>query len=270
MKFLKTLGRKSASAQASVTRGDAARDRRHWTKAASAYKAALEVNPDLPDIWVQYGHVLKEGGQISEAVDAYREALKRQSDNAETHVHLAHALKRLGRYEEAMEAFETTLGLNPSDEESAQELFSLQRRPNPSPEAAALAQEIPDMQAALRKERESSAANTLRLSALQTLYDDVQMENEALREQVAGQQAKIEKLLDLEEAHKALNERVEQQEKELKTAIAARDEALVKIDKLEDQLRDHNLRTDLARKEFSRSEGQITLMKEILLREGEL
>lgn len=317
MNFLRTLSQKGAAPQALIARGDAARDQGAWARAASAYKAALDAKPDLTGIWVQYGHVLKESGEISAAVEAYGEALTRAPDHAETYVHMAHALKRVARFEEAMEAFEKAIELDPLDEESAQELFSLQQRLNPSrpapaareqTAAAAAGQELSDLRAALQKERETSAANALRLSALQTLYEDVQTENQALREQIAGQQDEIEKQRVLAEAHETLQNQIARHEAErahleerltaaalardelvgetealkqtieeqqagidsLKELTAERDEALAKVEALRSQMRDHDLRTDLAREEFLRSEGQIALMKDMFLREGEL
>lgn len=304
MRFLKTLGQNDTSAEASITRGDAARDKRAWAKAASAYKAALDAEPDLPDIWVQYGHVLKENDQINEAADAYREAMQRTPDNAETHVHLAHVLKRLALYQDAMETFEKALALDPSDEGSAQELFSLQRRLNLVPEASApedapanpgqeqgegqspdtTAPPLPvglELQAALLKEREASAANALRLSALQTVHADVQAENDALKDQIKGQQAEIEDqraeyedrlttnaatrdaLLD---EVSALKQKIEDQQAEIEALRHAEE----RLESLKSQMRDHNLRTDLAKEEFLRSEGQIALIKDMFLREGEL
>ena len=302
MRFLKTLGQKDAPAQAQITRGDAARDQRAWAKAAHAYKAALRANPDLPDIWVQYGHVLKENGQLSDAADAYREALQRRPAHAETQVHLAHVLKRLALYQDAMVAFEGALTLDPSDEESAQELFSLQRRLNVVPETSApdapppagpgpgLGQEqdegqAPDhtapsppddekMQAALLKEREASAANALRLSALQMVHADVQAENDALKEQVEGQQAEIEdQHARNTAARNALMDEIEalkQQIKDQKAEIKALRHREKSLEALRSQMRDLNLRTDLAKEEFLRSEAQIALIKDMFLREGEL
>ncbi len=297
MRFLKTLGQKAAPAQALITRGDAARDQRAWAKAADAYKAALEANPDLPDIWVQYGHVLKENGQISDAADAYREALQRRPAHAETKVHLAHVLKRLALYQDAMAAFEEALTLDPSDEESAQELFSLQRRLNVASDTVVPAGPIPgpgrapdeertpdqtassppndeDMQAALLKEREANAANALRLSALQVVYADVQAENDALKEQVEGQQAEIEdQHTQNTAAQNALLDEIEtlkQQIKDQKDEIKALRHREKSLEALRSQMRDLNLRTDLAKEEFLRSEGQIALIKDMFLREGEL
>lgn len=292
MRFLKTLSHKGASPQALIARGDAARDQQAWAKAAGAYKAALDAEPNLPDIWVQYGHVLKENGLISKAADAYREALQRRPDHAETHVHLAHVLKRLALYQDAMEAFEEALTLDPSDEDSAQELFALQQKLNVTPKAAEPApaqepderqapdpaapppQSDPEMQAALQKERETSAANALRLSALQALHADVQAENDLLKDQIKGQQAEIEaqhaqheeRLKTDAATREALKQKIKGQQAEIE-ALRHVEESL---EALKSQIQDYDLRTDLAKKEFLRSKGQIALIKDMFLREGEL
>ena len=303
------FGRKDAPAQAPVARGDAARDRRAWAEAASAYQTALKANPDLAHIWVQYGHVLKEDGRVGEAVDAYREAAKRRPDHAETQVHLAHALKRLGLHEDAVDAFETALALDPADEDAAEELFALQRRLNPAPDAPRpdgtvppSPRTYPEMQAALLKEREINAAAELRLSALQMEHLEAQAENDVLKEQVRGQQDEIEKYREHEAAYdemiamraallgdvEALREQVRgqqdeiedqrnQYEERLKASAAAndalreeRDAARAEAEALRARMQDINLRADLAKKEFLRSEGQIALIKDMFLHEGGL
>lgn len=324
MRLIKSLGQKDDSAQGLIARGDAARDRRAWGKAAIAYRAALEQEADLPDIWVQYGHVLKENRQVGPAVEAYREALSRRPDDTETQVHLAHALKRLALHEEAMEAFEEALRLDPSDQESAEELFSLQRRLNlvpgssqeaepdreaaqsrvadrGSPPSALNHQNNLETQIAILKEREAGAANAIRLASLQALHADVQAENDALKEQVKGQQAEIEKRLDQQEELReaaaerdALKDQLQALQEQLDSLRQAekdcdvlrnerdvmraerdareqeRDAARAEVESLTAQMRDHDLRADLVREEFLRSEGQITLIKDLFLREGGL
>lgn len=290
MRLFRTPGKKGASAQASITRGDAARDQRDWARAASAYKAALEATPDLPDIWVQYGHVLKEDGQIIQAVAAYREALRRNPGEAETQVHLAHTLKRTGDHDEALQAFQEALALDPSDEESAQELFALQRRLNKLPDAQdpgkagatpPLAQNGPDPETALLRDRQAKVAEELRLSAARALDEDMRAENDVLKEQVQGQQAEIEKQYSLQAAltierdelldeMRLLKQRIEDQQVEIETLEETRGDVLATVEALRSQIRDHDARTDLAKKEFLRSEGQIALIKDMFLHKGEL
>jgi len=125
-KFLLSIrGKKKLSAAAMIELGDAARDQKEWNKASIAYKGALDQEPDLSDIWIQYAHVLKEDGRLDDAVAAYREAAGQHPSDAETHIHLGHLLKRIGRDAEAVQAFRQVLELNPSDSETIEELLML-------------------------------------------------------------------------------------------------------------------------------------------------
>ena len=177
-----------------IARADAARDRKDWREAAEAYQDTLVKNPELPDIWVQYAHVLKEDGTLEDAVSAYRQALKKKHDDAETHVHLAHLLKRLQRTDEAATAFEQAIDLNPSDLDSARELSALQEEQSTPP---------PWSQADFR-EFEIAASHSAQMAALQTLYKDALAENDLLREQVHGQQEEMGKCQSMLEAFEVM------------------------------------------------------------------
>jgi predicted Zn-dependent protease len=50
-----------------VTLADRARDAGQWSVAARLYRKALDRNPRNPPIWVQYGQVMKEWGNVAEA-----------------------------------------------------------------------------------------------------------------------------------------------------------------------------------------------------------
>ena len=71
MKLFSRKERQKGVVETLITRGDAARDQNNWTDAADAYKAAVDHRPELTDIWVQYGHALKEAGRTEDAVSAY-------------------------------------------------------------------------------------------------------------------------------------------------------------------------------------------------------
>jgi glycosyltransferase involved in cell wall biosynthesis len=73
--------RVGASAYKSIRQGDAARDSRDWRAAAEAYRRALEIEPSLAHIWVQYGHMSKEAGAYSVAASAYVEAVCLRPDD---------------------------------------------------------------------------------------------------------------------------------------------------------------------------------------------
>jgi hypothetical protein len=65
-----------------ISRADRARDAGQWILAAQLYHEALDQNPHNPPIWVQYGHALKESGdlrapnKLAQAETAYRWALE--------------------------------------------------------------------------------------------------------------------------------------------------------------------------------------------------
>ncbi|MFT9447301.1 MAG: tetratricopeptide repeat protein, partial [Gluconobacter japonicus] len=87
------------------TQADQARDRKEWKNAAQFYKQVLDHSPELPSIWVQYGHALKEQGLLTEAEQAYRHALMLDEENADTYLQLGHVLKLQGFKEEALESY---------------------------------------------------------------------------------------------------------------------------------------------------------------------
>ena len=96
--------------------GDEARDRRDWNAATQAYRRYLEVTPADAGIWVQYGHSLKEQGELTEAEAAYRTASNLQPRDADSRLHLAHLLKRLNRPRQAAAIFRELMEIVPTPE----------------------------------------------------------------------------------------------------------------------------------------------------------
>jgi hypothetical protein len=78
-----------------IRKGDAARDAHQWEAAQRAYGRALLRNPKRAGIWVQYGHVLKEGGRLAEALAAYRQADQLKPGVPDTLEHLSHLAEML-------------------------------------------------------------------------------------------------------------------------------------------------------------------------------
>jgi predicted TPR repeat methyltransferase len=89
---------------------DRARDNKRWAEAAALYRVYLALRPRAPAIWVQFGHMLKESGQIVEAETAYRQSLMLQPDSADAYLHLGHLLKISGHATEAAKAYGSLLG----------------------------------------------------------------------------------------------------------------------------------------------------------------
>ncbi len=108
-----------------LSRADRARDSRDWSTAARYYQKALGRNPENPGIWVQYGHALKESGNLSQAEDAYRKSLDLDPDIADTHLQLGHALKLQDKKIEASAAYFRALVLDPALDHAAFELRGL-------------------------------------------------------------------------------------------------------------------------------------------------
>src|SRR5438067_2175084 len=69
-----------------ISRADRARDASQWKIAIELYRKVLDRNPNNPSIWVQYGHALKESGELAEAESAYRAAIARDVRAAEPHL----------------------------------------------------------------------------------------------------------------------------------------------------------------------------------------
>ncbi|MBC7637480.1 MAG: glycosyltransferase, partial [Acetobacteraceae bacterium] len=72
---------------------------------------------------VQYGHALKESGDINAAVEAYRASLQFDPASADTHLQLGHALKLQGRRDAATGAYLTAIALDATCKPAQNELL---------------------------------------------------------------------------------------------------------------------------------------------------
>jgi tetratricopeptide (TPR) repeat protein len=87
---------------------------RDWPRAAALYRKALTRAPGMPDIWMQYGNVLHQSGDLAGAEAAYRRAAELDEDVAEAHLLHGHALFLQGRTEEARQAYLRCERLDPA------------------------------------------------------------------------------------------------------------------------------------------------------------
>ncbi len=114
-----------------ITIADRARDAGQWELAAQLYRKALDRDPRNPPIWVQYGHALKESGELrdfdklAQAELAYRRALLLDPTAADPHLQLGHVLKLQGKTEEAQAAYLRAFALDPSVPHPLHELSGL-------------------------------------------------------------------------------------------------------------------------------------------------
>jgi glycosyltransferase involved in cell wall biosynthesis len=122
-------------------RGEPVDRQAFWQEREAAHRAALTLDPSLTDIWVQYGHALKEQGQLDAAEEAYRRSLALDATLADTNLQLGHVLKLQRRTGDAADAYLTAHRLDPD-------------LPDPAIELRALGLELPSI---TRDEGESSA-----------------------------------------------------------------------------------------------------------------
>ncbi len=116
---------KEAAVKKALNRADRARDARDWVAATRYYDAALALQPDDAAAWVQYGHSLKESGNLSAAEQAYRKSLELSAGVGDTYLQLGHVLKIQGRKIEARFAYLRALALDPALDDASVELKAL-------------------------------------------------------------------------------------------------------------------------------------------------
>src|SRR5271165_4921407 len=117
--------------QSFVDLADQARDAGQWEFAAQLYRQALDRDPHNAPIWVQYGHALKESGELrdsdklAQAEVAYRRALSLDPSAADPHLQLGHVLKLQGETSDAEAAYVRALVCDPSLPYAQEELRRL-------------------------------------------------------------------------------------------------------------------------------------------------
>jgi tetratricopeptide (TPR) repeat protein len=110
---------------AGIARADHARDAGDWELAARRYRKALADMPNTPAVWVQYGHALKQLGQLAAAEAAYRRSLALDPDAADTHLQLGRILKRQGKSEQAAACLRLALALDAALDAARLELIEI-------------------------------------------------------------------------------------------------------------------------------------------------
>lgn len=125
MRFFCGFPGRLSLARSLARRGDRARNRGAYARAAAMYRKALRHDPTRTDIYIQYGHMSKEIGRYEEAEAAYRCALSRSPGDGEIHLQFGHLLKLTGQVEQATEAFKEAQRLLPDNAIPSAELQNL-------------------------------------------------------------------------------------------------------------------------------------------------
>jgi len=98
-------------------------DKGNFAEAISQYQAALQIEPDAPNVQTDYGNALARWGRTSEAIAHYQAALRVLPDSPITHNDLANAYAATpGRMPEAIAEYQTALRLKPDYEEARKNL----------------------------------------------------------------------------------------------------------------------------------------------------
>lgn len=146
--------------------------------------------------------------------------------------------------------------------------------------------DFPALHLTWRDEGSASAEAGMRaqLAALEAHCAALESENASLLSQIEGQRSEIEAKMDIVAKHGEAEAAVAKLTAELAEVKAARDAfwrerdkareerdaAKEKVKALERRVQELEFKADLARAEFHRSEGQVALIKDLLLREGGL
>ncbi len=102
------------AASARVALGSIRRYRHEWREAEAEYLRALEIDPDNPEAFQQYGEMLEDVGRIAEAVRSSRRAL--DLDGAPIrHYQLASSLYGDGRLDDAIARLDEAVRLDTDD-----------------------------------------------------------------------------------------------------------------------------------------------------------
>jgi glycosyltransferase involved in cell wall biosynthesis/cytochrome c-type biogenesis protein CcmH/NrfG len=105
---------------------DQARDGKLWQEAAAYYAAYLRQVPHDWPIWVQYGHCLKESGDVEGGLASYHRAFELAPEDSDLNLQIGHALKLLGRIEEALNSYQRAVLLDPRNENAQREASYIQ------------------------------------------------------------------------------------------------------------------------------------------------
>ncbi|WP_257554599.1 glycosyltransferase [Sphingobium sp. CFD-2] len=103
---------------------NSARDSRDFSRAAILFREALDRDPSLAHVWVQYGHMLRETDELATAESAYKEALKRGS-TSDPHLHLGHLYKVRGQFSKAAQSYLAAARADPTNGDALAELHRL-------------------------------------------------------------------------------------------------------------------------------------------------
>jgi protein O-mannosyl-transferase len=101
----------------------------HFPEAINQYQAALQLEPNAPNVQTDYGNALAKSGHMQEAIAQYQAALRTLPDSPITHNDLANAFAAIPeRTPEAIAEYQIALRLKPDYEEARNNLAQVESR----------------------------------------------------------------------------------------------------------------------------------------------
>ncbi|OYZ07672.1 MAG: hypothetical protein B7Y32_02535 [Methylophilales bacterium 16-45-7] len=86
-----------------------------YAEAISSYQAAIQLKPNMPDLYFNLAIAFTQLNQLQDAENAYRKAIHLQPNFFEAHGNLGTLLQRLGKLDEAIQSYQTGVRINPQD-----------------------------------------------------------------------------------------------------------------------------------------------------------
>jgi tetratricopeptide (TPR) repeat protein len=107
--------RDGESAEAHLLLGTTKMNAQEFSEALVDLKKAVELNPQLPDVYSYYGLALLTTGDMAAAANAFRKELETNPNDFVSNLQLGVIFKQDQRYEEARASFERALRVRPGD-----------------------------------------------------------------------------------------------------------------------------------------------------------
>lgn len=136
------------SAEARLLMGATKMSVQDFAGALEDFKKAVELNPQLPDVYGYYGMALAATGDTPAAATAFRKELESNPNDYTANIQLGILLKQDENYSEARRCFERALGVRPHDAAARYQVATLELEDGQTEQARIelekLTQEIPN------------------------------------------------------------------------------------------------------------------------------
>jgi tetratricopeptide (TPR) repeat protein len=107
--------REGDSAEAQLLLGTTKMNAQEFAEALVDLKKAVQLNPQLPDVYSYYGLALLASGDMSAAADAFRKELESNPNDFVANLQLGVVLKQDQHYDDARKSFDRALRVRPGD-----------------------------------------------------------------------------------------------------------------------------------------------------------